>query len=199
MAVLNSSNLPWRRHDLKKLFRIWFVVPALLLFGALGLPAQTEISKEYRVKAVFLFNFAQFVAWPTNAFPESQTPLTIGVLGDDPFDAFLDETVQGEKVGGHPLVIQRYRHVEDIQACQILFISRSENNRMEQILADLKGRNILTVGDMEGFSKSGGVIRFVTEENKIHFRINLEAAKNANLTISSKMLRLAEIVEPGKD
>lgn len=171
----------------------------LLFSGAIGLPAQTEISKEYQIKAVFLFNFAQFVEWPTNAFPEEQTPLTIGVLGDDPFDAFLDETVQGEKVDGHPLMIQRYHNIEDAKNCQILFISRSERSRMEQILADLKGRNILTVGDMEGFSKSGGVIRFVTEENKIHFRINLEAAKNANLTISSKMLRLAEIVEPGKD
>jgi hypothetical protein len=199
MAFLNLLNWSWKRGDLKKLFRVWFVVPILLFSGAPGLQAQTEISKEYQIKAVFLFNFAQFVTWPTNAFPDTQAPLTIGVLGDDPFDGFLDETVQGEKVNGHPLVIQRYRKIRDVKNCQILFISRSESDRLEQILADLKGKTILTVGDMDGFAKSGGVIRLVTEENKIHFRINLEAAKNADLTISSKMLRLAEIVEPGKD
>jgi len=199
MAVLNSPDRSWRRRDLKKWLCFWIVASVLLLSGALERSAQAEISKEYQVKAVFLFNFAQFVTWPTNIFSDAQTPLTIGVLGDDPFADFLDETVRGEKVGGHPLAIQRYQRVEDIQSCQILFISRSESRRMKQILEDLKGRNILTVGDIEGFLKNGGAIRFVTEANKIHFRINLEAAKSANLIISSKMLRLAEIVEPGKD
>ena len=199
MAVLNSPDRSWRRRDLKKWLCFWIVASVLLLSGALERSAQAEISKEYQVKAVFLFNFAQFITWPTNAFPDAQTPLTIGVLGDDPFADFLDETVRGEKVGGHPLAIQRYQRVEDIQSCQILFISRSESRRIKRILEDLKGRNILTVGDIEGFLKNGGAIRFVTEANKIHFRINLEAAKSANLIISSKMLRLAEIVEPGKD
>jgi len=199
MAVLSASTNRWTDRSLKMLFRLWFVMSALLFAGAPELPAQTEISREYQVKAVFLFNFAQFVKWPASAFSGAEAPLTIGVLGDDPFDAFLDKTVQGEKVNGHPLVIRRYRNIEDVKNCQVLFISRSENKRMERILAGLKGRNILTVGDMEGFVKNGGVIRFVTEENKIHFRINLEVAKGAKLTISSKMLRLAEIVEPGKD
>jgi hypothetical protein len=199
MAVLNSSNPPLGHRGLKKLFRICLVLSALFFSGSRALPAQTEISREYQVKAVFLFNFAQFVEWPTNVLSDTQAPLTIGVLGDDPFDGFLDDTVRGEKVDGHPLAIQRYRNVEDVKNCQILFISRSEGKRMEEILAALKGKNILTVSDSEGFINNGGVIRFVTEENKIHFRISLEAAKNANLTISSKMLRLAKIVEPGKD
>jgi hypothetical protein len=199
MVVLNSSNWPWKHGKLKKLSCIWCAAFFFLISGALGFPAQTKISKEYQVKAVFLFNFAQFVAWPTNALSDTQTPLTIGVLGDDPFDGFLDDTVHGEKVDGHPLVIQRYRNIKDVKNCQILFISRSEGKRMEEILADLKGKNILTVSDSDGFINNGGVIHFVTEENKIHFRISLEAAKNANLTISSKMLRLAQIVEPGKD
>jgi hypothetical protein len=171
----------------------------LFFSGSRALPAQTEISREYQVKAVFLFNFAQFVEWPTNVLSDTQAPLTIGVLGDDPFDGFLDDTVRGEKVDGHPLAIQRYRNIGDVKNCQILFVSRSEGKRMEEILAALKGKNILTVSDSEGFINNGGVIHFVTEENKIHFRISLEAAKNANLTISSKMLRLAKIVEPGKD
>jgi hypothetical protein len=198
MAILSSAIfLITSRNLMKKI--IWLAAIALLLSGAPELPAQTGISREYQVKAVFLFNFAQFIAWPTNAFADPQTPMTIGVLGDDPFDSFLDETVRGEKVGEHPLVIQHYRRIEDVQGCQILFISRSEDGQTGRILAGLKDKNILTVGDSDGFIKDGGIVRFVMEENKIHFRINLEAAKSANLAISSKLLRLAEIVEPGSD
>jgi len=172
---------------------------AALLFSSAGrAPAQTAPTKEFQVKAVFLFNFTQFVEWPTNAFPEAQAPMVIGVLGEDPFGPFLDETVRGETVNGHPLVIQRYHDVGEIKQCHILFISRSESNRLEEILTSLKGRNILTVADFDGFARQGGIVRFITDK-KIHLRINLDAAKAANLTISSKLLRPAEIVESGKD
>jgi hypothetical protein len=179
------------------LFRTWFVMFALLLASRLNLAAQT--TKEYEVKAAFLYNFVQFVEWPTDAFVDAQSPIVIGILGDDPFDASLDEIVRDEKVNNRPLVIQHYQRVEDIKACQILFISQSENRRLAEIFAALKDRSILTVGDTDGFVKRGGMIRFVTEKNKIRFRINAEAAKAANLTISSKLLRLAEIVTPGED
>ena len=89
--------------------------------------------------------------------------------------------------------------MEEIKTCHILFISRSETDRLEPILARLKDRNILTVADAEGFAQRGVMIRFVTEHNKIRLRINLEAAKAAHLTISSKLLRPAEIVTAGQD
>jgi YfiR/HmsC-like len=177
---------------------IGLVVVALLFSGAWRSSAQTGPTKEYQVKAVFLFNFAQFVEWPTNAFPGPQTPLVIGVLGDDPFGPFLDATVRGETVNGHPLVIQRYHRVNEIKECHILFISQSESGRLTDILSGLKGRNILTVGDFEGFAQQGGIVRFVTDK-KIRLRINVDAAKAANLTISSKLLRPSEIVESGKN
>jgi hypothetical protein len=171
----------------------------VLLLAGLDAPAQTAPSKEYSVKAVFLFNFAQFVEWPAKAFPDGNSPLTIGVLGDDPFGDYLDETVRGEKVKNRPLVIQRYRRVEEIKLCHILFISRSESAEVEKIVASLKGQSLLIVGDIDHFCARGGMIRFVTEKNKTRLRINLEAAKAANLTISSKLLRPAEIVIAGKD
>ena len=177
----------------------WLVLSAWLLSGALGLSAQTEAPREYQLKAVFLFNFAQFVEWPPQAFPDAQTPLVIGVLGRDPFGAYLDETVRGERVNNRSLVVQRYGRVEDINTCHILFISRSEGDRLEQILARLRGRSILTVADAEGFALPGVMIRLVTVENKIRLRINLEVAQAANLRISSKLLRTAEIVTSGND
>jgi len=175
-------------------------VSAWLLLVAPNAPAQGQAlpSKEYSVKALFVCNFAQFDQWPRDAFPSGQSPLVIGILGDDPFGAYLDETVRGEKVNNHPLVVRRFRRVEDITMCHVLFISRSEMSRLEQILNGLKGRNVLTVGDANGFAVEGGVIQFVTEKNKIRMRINLGAAKAAELTISSKLLRPAEIVDPGR-
>ncbi|HJT25639.1 MAG TPA: YfiR family protein, partial [bacterium] len=181
------------------LSRAGFALVLLLGAGVLSLRAETPVSKEYQVKAVFLFNFAQFVKWPRAAFTRENEPFRIGILGEDPFDAFLDETVKGEKVDGHPLLIRRCNGIEDAKNCQIVFVSRSESQRMENILAGLKGRNILTVSDTEGFIKSGGIVRFVTEGNKVHFRINPEAAKRVKLAISSKVLRLAEIAQPGQD
>ena len=178
---------------------VWLVISVLLLSRGVASPAPTPTSPEYQLKAVFLFNFAQFVEWPPTAFPEAKAPLVIGVLGEDPFGPYLDETVRGEKVNNRPLVVQRFRRVEEIKTCHVLFVSRSERERLGQILPSLKGRNILTVGDAEDFAVRGGMIRFVTEKNKIRLRINVDAAKTADLTISSKLLRPAEIVTSGKE
>jgi hypothetical protein len=163
-----------------------------VLISAL-LAVQGQRASEYQVKALFLFNFAQFVDWQPAA---AQTPLLIGILGDDPFGTFLDETVRGERVGVRPIEIRRYRQRADIDTCDILFISRSENERIADILPTLRNRPILTVSDAEDFAKRGGMIQFVNDKNRIRLRINLDAAQAANVVISSKLLRLAEIVAP---
>ena len=173
--------------------RRWFLAAVLLLVGG---PAASQAVRAAasQVQAVFLFNFAQFVDWPAEAFADSQAPLVIGILGDDPVGAFLDETVRGDTVGGRPLEIRRYRGIEEIKTCHILFISRSEADRLEDMLAALKDRPILAVSDGDGFAGRGGMIQFVIERSRIRLRINLEAAQAARLLISSKLLRSAEIV-----
>lgn len=167
---------------------------ALACLVLVGVAAAQSPAPEYRLKAVFLFNFAQFVEWPPSAFAEAGAPLVIGVLGEDPFGATLDETVQGERVNGHPLEVRRYRRVDEIGSCQILFVSRTEQGHLDQILDPLKDRSILTVSDADGFALRGGMIGFVTEHNHIRLRVNLDAARAANLTLSSKLLRPAQIV-----
>lgn len=181
----------------------WLGVALSVLVAAVA-PVQARAvaqsaPNEYQLKAVFLFNFAQFVEWPDGTFPTAKSPLIIGVLGDDPFGTYLDETVKGETVNGHPLAVQRYKRVEDITTCHVLFVSRAKRDDLEQVLDSLKGRSILTVGDAERFAGRGGMIRFVTDRNKIRLHINLEAAQAVNLKISSKLLRPAEIVTTGKD
>jgi hypothetical protein len=172
-------------------------VCGLLLLGGLDGLAQTGPSREYRVKAVFLFNFAQFVEWPPAAFAGANSPIVIGVLGENPFGAYLDETVRAEKVDNRPLEVQRYRRVDEIKTCHVLFINRSEAH-LEQILSALKDRSILIVGDGDDFVERGGMIRLATTQNKIRLIISVEAAKAAKLTISSKLLRSADVVTAPK-
>ena len=170
----------------------------LLLFGGiLMLSSQTPSTREYQLKAVFIFNFTQFVEWPTNSFSNSQSPLIIGILGKDPFGNHLEEALNNEKINGHALVAHRYNSIEEIEKdCHLLYINLTENTKNEKAITSLKGLSILTVSDHPDFLKQGGMIRFYTKDNKINLQINPEAAKSANLTISSKLLRLAEIVTP---
>ena len=175
-------------------------MPLLLavLWAFVATSSAQPVAREYQVKAVFLFNFAQFVEWPARAFPDAAAPLVIGVLGQDPFGSALDETVRGEKIGDRPLVVRHFPRVAEVDQCHILFISRSEAGTLDEILATLKSRSILTVADTEGFALRGVMIRFLTENNHIRLRINLDAAKAAGLTLSSKLLRPAEIVTTQK-
>jgi YfiR/HmsC-like len=173
-------------------FFVFFL--GLLFCLALNEAQAQTISHEYPIKAVFLLNFAHFTAWPTNAFDQPDSPLVIGVLGDDPFGALLDDAVRGETVNGRKFVVERYRRVEDSKACHILFISQSEIKRLDKIVEDLKGKPVLTVSEIDGSAYRGVCVRFITENNKIRLRINTDVLQAAQLTMSSKILRVAELV-----
>jgi hypothetical protein len=176
----------------------WCVLCALLPLVGAAPAAQASVSREYQVKAVFLFNFAQFVEWPLAAFAGANSPIVIGVLGENPFGDYLEETVRGEKVENRRLEVQRYRRVDEIKTCHVLFVTQLEAQHLEVILAALKDRSILIVGDGDDFVQRGGMIRLATTQNKIRLIIGAEAAKAASLTISSKLLRAGEIVTVSK-
>ena len=170
-------------------------IAALISLVVSGLAHSTAgTSPEYQVKAVFLFNFAQFVEWPPESFADAAAPFVIGVLGTDPFGSTLEGAVRGETLNGRSFVIERYRSVTEVRHCQILFISRSEAAHIEEIGVALAGQSILTVSDVEGPAQHGVMIRFIAENNRIRLRINVDAAKAAGLSISSKLLRPAELV-----
>ena len=153
------------------------------------------------LKALFLYNFVQFVDWPTNTFSSPATPLVIGVLGQERIAKALDDLARSETGHRRKLTIQRYRKLSDIQNCHILFIDQSQSQLLSDILGKVRGKPVLTVSDMEGFARSetperpSGMIQLITEEKKTRLRINVSTAKAANLAISSKLLKLAEIVE----
>jgi hypothetical protein len=162
---------------------------AALLFG--GAAARGAATLEYELKAAFLYNFVKFVEWPPDAFVGERSPLTLCVFGEDPFGGSLDGAVRGETLGERPLTIQRPDDLDELRDCQVLFVSRSERNRMAEVLARVEGAPVLTVGDADGFLRAGGMINFVLEENKVRFLINQTAAERGRLRISTKLLRLA--------
>lgn len=169
---------------------------ALLSLCAQPAPAlRAATLDEYQVKAVFLFNFTQFVEWPASAFASPDSQFVIGVLGDDPFGANLDAVVQGEQVGGHPIAVRRYSDIADASGAHILFISQSAAPQIEADAANrLAGKPMLTVSDAGTQTSKDVVVRFLTANNRIRLRINVASAQAARLVISSKLLRPAEIV-----
>jgi YfiR/HmsC-like len=169
------------------------------IFGVSAAAQASAPSREYQVKAAFLFNFAQFVDWPPAAFAEDSAPLAICVLGDDPFGSFLDDIVRGEQVNSRRLTVRRFRATEGMKGCQVLFVSRSESRNLEKTLALAKGMDALTVSDADDFAARGGMIQLKTESGKIRIKINVNAAKASSLVISSKLLRSAEIVASRND
>jgi hypothetical protein len=148
--------------------------------------------KEFQVKAAFLFNFTQFVDWSKEDFATPSQPIAICVLGDDPFGAALDDIVRGERVDNRGLVVRRLQRAQDSAGCQLLYVGATE--KLDVTLAAVPHHGVLTVGEGRDFAERGGMIAFVTEDKRVHLRVNVGAALRAGLTISSKLLRVAELV-----
>ena len=141
---------------------------------------------EYQVKAAFIFNFAKFVAWPD----APGTPIVIGIAGEDPFGALIDNAVRGKTAAGRPLEVRRLADKDDLRGCNILFISASEKSRAADLLRRA-GEGVLTIGDLPQFTQDGGIVRFFLENNRVRFQINAKAAERSGLKIHSQLLSLA--------
>ena len=166
-----------------------------LLFGVLFvLSASAQTIDEYQVKAAFLYNFAKFVEWPALTFKTDKDPLRICVLGQNPFGNALVETVGGKTVVGRPFSVSDISDVSQGANCQILFIGSSERKSLRAIFAELRTMGVLTVGETEEFATQGGIVNFRLEDGRVRLEINIEAAGQAKLRISSKVLNLAQIV-----
>lgn len=172
------------------------ILRTLALLWLVGVaPVFADPLNEYQVKAVFLFNFSHFVEWPAQAFASADAPFFICIVGEDHFGAQLESTVRGESMQGHPFEVRRYPNPGAVDAsCHILFIADTEFTRLDKIVGTLTGRAVLTVSDIDRSAERGTIIQFTNENNRLRLRINITAARTAGLTISSKLLRPAEIV-----
>ncbi len=185
-----------RKYWVKMRFETRWVLLSVLMLLIIGIQAQTLASsgREYKIKAAFLLNFLKFIEFPAEAFSSSDAAFVLGILGTDPFGDAI-EPLAGKRVKGRTIRIDRFKDLGQVTACHILYISDSEKDKLVDILQEAKGRAVLTVGDADQFARKGGIIGFVTFQNKIRFEINMTAADQANLKISSKLLKLAKIIK----
>lgn len=169
----------------------------ILLAVALASSLSAQAVNEYEVKAAFLYNFARFVEWPEQTFRTEKDPLRICVLGEDPFGSSLRDTVNGKSVAGRGFAVTDISDAEAASSCQILFISSSWRKHSKAFLAGHRMPGVLTVGESEGFCTQGGVVNFKLDGGRVGFEINVDAAAQANLRVSPKVLSLAQIVRSG--
>jgi hypothetical protein len=176
--------------------RRWLKV-AVISASVLGGLSSTRATllEEYEVKAAFIYNFSKFIEWPTQALPKEGEPFVIGLLGRNPFHDHL-KNLQKECVQGHSIAVRSYETIEEVKGCHILFISQSEEKRINAIVKTLSGTQILTVSDMDGFLKNGGMICFRMNDQKVQFTINRSAMLSAGLKPSSELLKLAKELIP---
>jgi hypothetical protein len=175
-------------------------VSALGLVVALGncLVAQSlePPIDEYKVKAAFLYNFAKFVQWPAEAFQSATEPITICILGQDPFGSSLEDTVAHRPVEGRSFIVRHISTLKQGAGCHVLFVSSAENKRSSPSLADIQAPGILTIGESDSSNPDGSVINLRLDGGKVRFDINVAAADRAKLHISSRLLSLAHVIEP---
>ncbi|MBN1909862.1 MAG: DUF4154 domain-containing protein [Pirellulales bacterium] len=179
----------------------WFLAIALSAGGAGTALAQEEestyptSSREYTIKAAYLYNFARYVNWPDGTFANDDSPLVIGVLGENPFGNALQTIAERKKIDGRRLVIRQFSSLDQYTTCHVLFVVWNINEEEQKaVIKRLGGSHVLLVGETPDFTKEGGVVSFYIEENRVRFEINVAAARRESLKISSKLLNLAKLV-----
>ncbi|MDX1587840.1 MAG: YfiR family protein [Oleiphilaceae bacterium] len=190
--------IPTRHHHPVAIRTLALFLGGLLLLWLPGAGAQTvqgsDQVREFQVKALFLYNFANFVEWPPEAFPSQDAPLRMCLFGAVPFGEFLD-VVDGVSVRDRTLDVIRTTRDKDIrQGCHILFVGINRLDRLEEFFADMNHLFVLSVGSTEGFAEQGGVINILRTRDQQQFEINLTKAIENGLFISSDLLSLARII-----
>jgi hypothetical protein len=151
---------------------------------------------EYRVKAGFLYNFTLYVAWPDDAFADDAAPFRIALYGTERIGAAFDQ-LTAKTVRQRDVTVSPFSALPGAARppCHMLYIDTRDAVVAAELLARVAGQPVLTIGHMPGFAEMGGMINFYLQDNKLRFEINPAAAKQAGLTISSQLLKLARIID----
>ena len=161
---------------------------------------ETDTPMDFQVKAAFLVNFPKFVDWKPGTFADTNTPIVVGIYGDDNMAGEFERMIEGGRaVEGRPIVLQRITSEQQITNCQVLFIARSERHRTKAVIEKTKGTGVLTVGETEDFLEEGGIINMVPRDRKIRLQVNLSVARDAQLNISARLLKVADVVKGKPD
>jgi hypothetical protein len=169
---------------------------AIVAFCAISaiIYAQNRIS-EYTVKAAYLFNFGKFVRFTPPEAGTSRQTFDICIVGEDPLGHSLDDLTANERLDGKPVRVVRLKSAAEARGCSIVYISSSEGARVADDLNALRGLPVLTVSDAASFLQHDGMIQFVNIQNHVRFAVNLNAAKRAQVGLSSELLKVAISVD----
>jgi hypothetical protein len=172
--------------------RVWRRI--VLLLSLLAVPVftagQPRLRLEYEVKAAFLLNFAKFVEWPAPG-SSSSLPISLCIVGDDPFGSALDQIIDGETIAQRALAVKRIPPMVNAD-CNMAFVGGTEKDIPKVLAVFPKG--VLTVGEGSDFLRHGGMIAFAIDNRRVRFDINQTAVRNAGLSVSSRLLRVARSV-----
>lgn len=191
------------KRTIRKALKLLIAVGVCVILGmgtgfGLGLRAGQVPPPEYRVKAALLYKFAIFTEWPDKAFAGPVAPLQVCVLGKDPFGGALASIV-GRMVNQRQVVTSHFVGMQGVEQCHVVFVSRSEEGRLAEILDYLGNKPVLVVGDMPNFARLGGIITLKIVNKKPRFEINVRSAERAGLKLNSRLLMLAEIYQPEQE
>jgi hypothetical protein len=154
--------------------------------------------REYDVKIGFLYNFAKFVTWPKEVVDKNPQTLVLCYVADDPSIKVFNK-LDGKTIRDRKIKVVAYENGACLEQSHIIFFATQNKEHIQDILELAKGRGILTVGEVEGFTQWGGVINFFEELNRLRFKVNLDAARREGLKMSSQILVSAQIVEEGAE
>jgi len=174
--------------------RLIVVSVVLLVLQALQPACAQTTTDEYKVKAAFLFHFAQLVDWPSDAFNSGDQSLNLCMFDDERHLQELQSTLEGKPIGTRAVHVRLLHQTQTVQGCSIVFLGRDEGRRQTAALRYLHGQPVLTVGESDSFLLEGGIIRLHLEQDKVRFDINMGAADSSHLKISSRLLLLASSI-----
>jgi hypothetical protein len=166
------------------------VTCVVAMFFLPGFSADSPNSKEYQIKAAFLYNFTKFVEWPAHSLGSTNAPIIIGVLGRDPFNGELGKVVKDRFVNGHAILVTNVTAPGLVNA-HVVFVPNGEEEKWRETLEQLRGKAVLTVGESDKFADAGGMILFTREGDKVRFEINQDSTDEAGLKVNSQLLKLA--------
>ncbi len=177
--------------------RMLFVILSLcllLLAGSASSRAGMQSAREQEIQAAFLVKFLSYVNWPSGMFADANDPVVIGIFGGDPFGSTIDRIARSHVANGRHVLVRRCLALDQPCACNLLFIVPTAMPQIDALLAGVRGRPVLLVGNAPGFLEKGGMINFVKAGSKIRFEINKTAVDKAGLIISSKLLKVAQSI-----
>ena len=155
-------------------------------------------SNEYLVKGIFLERFTRFIEWPeASGVEDTSRPFIVGVIGQDPFNALLDQLYKTQKIKNKNVEVRYLSGLSELDNCNLLFISRSEKSRVGVIIDRTRYKPILTVSDFEDADNCGVIINLRLVDKKVRFEIDEQAARDARLYMSHLLLKEAIIIDSG--